>query len=66
MAIRIDPKKPFMVKLDLTPYVVKNDDCYHCTKCGDVLVRIEPDGILGRELNQLDTTVILDHHLTRH
>jgi hypothetical protein len=66
MTIRIDPKEPFKSNVDLTPYVSFKGDRYSCTVCGEVLVRIEPNGILGQDLNQLDTSVILDHHLAFH
>jgi hypothetical protein len=66
MPIRIDPKEPFEGELDLSPYVEFKGDRYSCTACGEVLVRIEPNGILGERLNALDTSVILDHHLALH
>lgn len=62
----IDPGKPFSTKIDLTPFVKKVGAAFHCLECDEVLVRIEPGGILGEELTQLDTTVILDHHLAKH
>lgn len=65
-AIRIDSRDPFSTKLDLSSLVEKKDDGYSCKVCGKMLVRIEPNGILGKELNQLDTTVILDHHMALH
>jgi len=66
MTMRIDPEKPFKQELDLTAYVKKVDGGYGCTKCDVVLVRIQPGGILGDTLNQLDTAVVLDHHLAKH
>lgn len=63
---KIDPTKPFEARLDLSAYVDFKGDRYSCRACGEVLVRIEPNGILGQELNQLDTTVVLDHHLAFH
>ena len=66
MAIKIDTTKPFRAILDLSAYVKKVGADFGCTKCDKVLVKIEPDGILGVGLNSLDTTVILDHHLAQH
>ncbi len=66
MAIRIDPTKPFEAIIDLTPYVEKVSNGYSCTKCNTVLVRIEVGGVLGDNLNQLDTAVIIDHYLAKH
>ena len=66
MAIRIDTTKPFRVQLDLASYVKKVGADFGCTKCGKILVKIEPGGILGDGLNPMDTAVILDHHLAQH
>jgi hypothetical protein len=63
---RIDPQEMFSVKIDLTRFVKKFGADFLCSECDEVLVRIEPDGILGEGLNELDTTVILDHHLAKH
>lgn len=64
---KIDPTKLFTTKLDLSFYVMKSgDNDFVCTKCFKVLVRIEPGGLLGAKLNQIDTAVILDHHLADH
>jgi hypothetical protein len=65
-AFTIDPGKPFSTKIDLTPFVKKFGADFICSECQKVLVRIEPGGILGEEWNHLDTTVILNHHLTKH
>ena len=65
-ARRIDSTEEFRVDLDLMPLIRKCGVTFVCSKCDDVLVRIEPGGILGDKLNQLDTTVILDHHLAKH
>lgn len=40
--------------------------CYSCKQCGEILVRIEPKGILGDGLNDLDALVISDHYFTYH
>lgn len=66
MPIHIDPALPFKSEIDLTGYVQFKGDRYSCTACGEVLVRVEPNGILGDTLNALDTTVILDHHMALH
>ena len=66
MPTPIDPKELFDGWLDLSPYVDFKGDRYSCTSCGEVLVRIEPNGILGEKLNAMDTSVILDHHLALH
>lgn len=65
-AIRIDSTKPFEVQLDLAPFVKKFGADILCSKCDEVLVRIEPGGILGEKLNELDVMVIRDHILAKH
>lgn len=65
-ARRIDSTETFSVDLDLFKFVKKCGVTFVCAKCDEVLVRVEPGGILGEKLNQLDTAVILDHHLARH
>lgn len=65
-AIRIDPTNPFLTTLDLTKFVKKLGSTFVCSKCDEVLVKVEPGGVLGDKLNQLDTTVILDHHIAKH
>lgn len=66
MPKHINPNDPFEAELDLSSYVDFKGDRYSCSACGEVLVRIEPNGILGERLNALDTSVILDHHLAHH
>lgn len=66
MALHIDPALPFESDIDLTDYVEFKGDRYSCKACGEVLVRIEPNGLLGQKLNALDTAVILDHHSALH
>jgi len=58
----LDAGKP--IPLDLL--VSRSGNQFICTKCHLVLVRIEPGGILGQELVQLDMMVILDHHRAKH
>lgn len=65
-ARRIDPAETFSVNLDLSKFVKKFGATFVCAECDEALVRIEPGGILGDALNQLDTAVILDHHLAKH
>lgn len=65
-ARRIDSRETFSVDLDLSKLIKKCGVTFVCSKCDEVLVRIEPGGILGDILNQLDTTVILGHHLAKH
>jgi hypothetical protein len=65
-AIRINPEKPFSTMLDLSKFVKKLGAEFICSECQEVLVRIQPGGILGDTLNQLDTAVVLDHHLAKH
>lgn len=55
------PSKP-----DPAALVHKNGNDYVCNKCLKVLIRIEPNGILGQELNEIDLLMILDHNLTHH
>lgn len=52
------------IPIDL--FVVKSGDRYVCAKCFKVLVTIEPGGLLGDELNQLDHLVIWNHNLSEH
>lgn len=65
-ARRIESTETFSVDLDLSKFIKKCGVTFVCAKCDEVLVRIEPGGILGDKLNQLDATVVLDHHLARH
>jgi len=65
-ARRIDSHETFSTQIDMTKFVKKLGADFICSECEEVLVRIEPGGILGEALNQLDTTVILDHHLAKH
>lgn len=60
------PPKSFKMLLDMTAYVKKVGADYLCAKCDLALIRVEPGGILCEELNQLDTMVIIDHHLAEH
>lgn len=46
--------------------LVDGKDCFCCRICGEVLVRIEPNEILGGELNTLDEIVIVSHMLLKH
>lgn len=52
--------------LPLSLLTTKSGNCYVCCKCFKVIVRIEPNGILGQDLNELDLAVIRDHHLANH
>lgn len=65
-AIRIDSTKPFEVQIDLAPFIKKFGADILCSKCDEVLVRIEPGGILGETLNELDAMVIRDHLIAKH
>ena len=60
-ARRISSTETFSVKIDLSKVIKKLGATFVCSECDEVLVRIEPGGILGETLNQLDTVVILDH-----
>lgn len=66
--IHIDPTKPLTTQLDLSQFVYKSADGrdFTCSKCLKVLIRIEPNGILGQALNELDAHVIVDHYLAKH
>jgi hypothetical protein len=54
----------------MTPVVDKKDldgvCCYVCRQCGETLIRIEPNGILGGSLSDLDAIAISDHYFTYH
>lgn len=64
---KIDPSQAFSSTINLAPYIEKKGDRYYvCKKCGDVLIRVEPNGILGDSLNSIDAAVVLDHHLAKH
>lgn len=65
-ARRIDSAETFSANLDISQFVKKFGADFICSECDKVLVRIEPGGILGDTLNQIDTKVILHHHLTKH
>lgn len=65
-AIRIDSTKSFEVMIDLAPFIKKLGADILCSECDKVLVRIEPGGILGEHLNELDAMVIRDHLLSNH
>ncbi len=58
----MDARKPIPIEL----LVAKNGNDFVCTKCHLVLVRIEPGGILGEELNEIDILVILSHNRSKH
>ena len=40
--------------------------CYRCHLCNEILVKIEARGILGEELNFVDSMVIKDHYFAKH
>jgi hypothetical protein len=65
-ARRIVSTEVFSTKIDIAPFVRKLGADFVCSDCEEVLVRIEPDGILGESLNELDTAVILDHYVAKH
>jgi len=46
--------------------VVEGKRCFVCRSCGEVLVRIQPGGILGDTLNGIDELVIQSHFVTNH
>lgn len=52
--------------VDWDKMVKKEGATFSCCKCGQVLVRIEPNGLLGETLNPLDTAVICDHYMAKH
>ena len=39
---------------------------FRCTKCGEVLIKIEKGGLLGDELTTLDEIIVTDHYLAKH
>lgn len=54
----------------MTPRVEKKcengETRFDCVECGETLVRIERDGVLGEDLNDLDALVVADHFLSKH
>lgn len=56
--VNVSPDDP---GVDASTYVFLKDESYCCRKCGKVLVKIAPGGMLGEKLNGLDILVILDH-----
>jgi hypothetical protein len=46
--------------------VENGETVFRCTKCDEVLIKIEKGGLLGDELTTLDEIVVTDHYLTKH
>jgi len=46
--------------------VVDKKTCYRCSLCNKILIKIDDNSFLGKELNHLDLIVIKDHWLSKH
>ena len=46
--------------------VENGETVFRCTKCNEVLIRIEKGGLLGDELTTLDEIIVTDHYLAKH
>lgn len=46
--------------------VKDGSECWACVVCGQVLIRLEPNGIFGHSLMDLDKLVIINHYLEKH